>query len=1376
MAVIFTENFNSFAGAGFAPTPGAGQLDSDIFRAGIFGDAPATLLYGGTATTGDFARGLAAGAVTTGGIYASTANGADRALLVQPSTGDFDPGFIELRVLNTTGAALTDFTVDFEWIVRNDQTRTQTLTFQYSTDGTNFISVPAASITSDSGAAGVLSTLPDQAVIAGLNIIDGGFIFFRWAAGASTGSGSRDEVGIDDIVVNATGGASVTPVVTIAATDGSATEGSDPSISFTLTRTGDTSQALSVVYTVAAAATNGATPGEDFTPGALTGTAVFAAGSGTAVIGFTAVDDTLIEVTETFTVSLVDGAAYDLGAQTSASAAIADNDTPPPATPVIEVTASDASATEGSDPGFAFTFTRNGGDLAQQLTVSFAFGGTATAADFTAPGGAPAPTTVTFAAGAATAVLNLVAVDDTLAEPAEQVVLTLTDTADYDLGAAATATATITSDDVAVTRISTIQGSGASSALVGQTVTVEAVIVGDFQNGDADTRRDLGGFFIQEERADSDGDAATSEGLFVFQGAGAIAAGGDFAVGQRVRVTGVVSEQFGLTQLQNPTVTLLAGDGSADVSAAILTIPGSNLEAFEGMLVTVPDRLVITEQFELDRLGEIRLYAPEGDGFGGLVNESADGRPYTFTQTNAPSAAGFAAHNQEIARRSIIYDDGLNGTNRPIQNPDGSSVYNTATAPQMGDSITGLTGVLDFGFSNFRIRGVGPNDFVDTNPREATPDPVGGSLRVGSFNVLNFFVTLDAGGARIDNGQQPRGANTQAEFDRQVDKLVTAIVTLDADILGLIEIENDFNNNGMSNFVGGNAIGFLVDQLNLRLGGLVYDFINPGPDAVGTDAISTGFIYQRDAVRVAEGTMIAIDNNPVHNRPPIAVTFEEIATGGEFTAVVNHFKSKGSGTGVNADQNDGQGASNADRVAQAEALDQFLDRRPTGSTDPDYLILGDLNAYFREDPINVLRREGYESLGGPESYSFTFDGRIGSLDHLMPNRVLLGQATGVTQWHVNADEADALDYNLDNGRDPAIFNAAAPFRNSDHDPLLVGLALAPTQRTQTGTDAGETLTGSNGMDTLNGGGGDDILNGGRGADRLEGGAGSDQLNGGDGDDLLAGDAGERDTLNGGAGSDTVGYAGADRGVIVDFDVQLTWDGQLNDTLSSVENAVGTDFDDIFFGSSANNVIDGGRGGADDIRGYDGNDTVSYASSERGVIIDLDVQLTFDGVAQDRLQSIENARGSAFADIVFGSAEGNRIEGGAGADQLNGYGGADILVGGADADVLFGGADADRFVFTALSDSRVDASDRITDFSAAEGDLIDLSGIDANAGSVGDQAFVFVSAFSGAAGQAVLSFDGAANRTTLTLDVDGDSQADFRLLMDGNVGAASGFVL
>ena len=338
---------------------------------------------------------------------------------------------------------------------------------------------------------------------------------------------------------------------------------------------------------------------------------------------------------------------------------------------------------------------------------------------------------------------------------------------DYDGLAVAPIVVDVTDNETdGPTPISTVQGSGPESPLDGQVVTVRAVVVGDFQDGDGDTGRDLGGFYLQEEDADADGDAATSEGLFVFDGS----LGVDVNEGDVVTVTGTVDEFSGLTELTSVTAVAVESSGNplptaagidlTELDATVVNADGDfipDLEAFEGMRVELTDTLTITEMFNLDRFNEIRLF--EG------------GRPQQFTQTNAPSVAGFASFLQATGGRSIVYDDGLSTQNEPIGNLDGFDPFTTATAPSMGDTITGLAGVLDFSFANWRVRATenGQNEFDDTNPADLTPpDAGGGALTVASLNVLNFFTTLDDGSNTTSVGQAPRGANTAAEFDRQV--------------------------------------------------------------------------------------------------------------------------------------------------------------------------------------------------------------------------------------------------------------------------------------------------------------------------------------------------------------------------------------------------------------------------------------------------------------------------------------------------------------------------------------------------------------------------------------------------------------------------------
>ena len=171
-------------------------------------------------------------------------------------------------------------------------------------------------------------------------------------------------------------------------------------------------------------------------------------------------------------------------------------------------------------------------------------------------------------------------------------------------------TVNITDNDAGTTLISTIQGSGDASTIAGNIVTIEAVVVGDFQDGDSDNGRNLRGFFVQEEDADADGDAATSEGLFVFEGGAFMT---DVNVGDVVQITGTVGEFFGQTQLSSVTNITVVSSGNALPTAAQISLPTAgtaveqgggiipDLEQYEGMLVEFTDTLVINEMFQLGR-------------------------------------------------------------------------------------------------------------------------------------------------------------------------------------------------------------------------------------------------------------------------------------------------------------------------------------------------------------------------------------------------------------------------------------------------------------------------------------------------------------------------------------------------------------------------------------------------------------------------------------------------------------------------------------------------------------------------------------------------------------------------------------------------------
>ena len=580
----------------------------------------------------------------------------------------------------------------------------------------------------------------------------------------------------------------------------------------------------------------------------------------------------------------------------------------------------------------------------------------------------------------------------------------------------------------------------------------------------------------------------------------------------------------------------------------------ADMEVYEGMLVTIPQALTVSDLFTLGRFGDIGLHA--------------DGRLETYTQRNEPSVSGFQAYQDLAVRNTVILDDGST-----IQNPE-VIPFEIPSAPgdvagqldandelSTGDTITDLTGVVRFGRGSggfgdeiYRINPIETAAFVNTNPRPTEAPEVGGDIKVASFNVLNFFTSLgDEGLTAGPDGLSPRGADNQFEFDRQVAKLVAALTEIEADVFGLIELENEFGDvNGDGQF----ALGFLVDALNTAIPGANYQFVDPGTDYLGSDAISVGVIYNADTVRIAPGTTVEVlsdsdlaalgvdPGNPVFDgngtsRNPLTVTFEEIATGETFTTSVNHFKSKGSVSpfGDNEGIGDGTGNNNEARLQAAIALNAWLTTDPTGSGDEDVLIIGDLNAYGMEDPIQHLLNNGYEDqikrfLGtGDFEYSFGFPldldtspqvQAFGSLDYALATGALAAQITGAAEWHINADEASVFDYNTNFKPDAQVEGlfGANPFRSSDHDPLVVGLDLYTEGIVVEGQNGNNVVLGTGGADTLDGGNGADQVFGGNGHDTLTGGNGDDILLGGLGDDDLFGDRGD-DLLDGGAGDNTL---------------------------------------------------------------------------------------------------------------------------------------------------------------------------------------------------------------------------------------------------------------
>jgi len=191
-------DFTGFTAAGFQATPTAGQLDSDAWS--VFGFSDGDLAFGGTGTSGDYARGLLTADSSTGGIYAADAV-AGRAFVIQPSSNDFTPGSITLRVLNNSGAILTQLGLSYDIVSRNNASNSSSWNFTHSADNSSFTNVAGLDFATPTTADGFGWTpTPRGTTLTGLNISPGAFYYLRWSSN-DLGSGTRDELGLDNIVI-----------------------------------------------------------------------------------------------------------------------------------------------------------------------------------------------------------------------------------------------------------------------------------------------------------------------------------------------------------------------------------------------------------------------------------------------------------------------------------------------------------------------------------------------------------------------------------------------------------------------------------------------------------------------------------------------------------------------------------------------------------------------------------------------------------------------------------------------------------------------------------------------------------------------------------------------------------------------------------------------------------------------------------------------------------------------------------------------------------------------------------------------------------------------------------------------------------------------
>lgn len=570
--------------------------------------------------------------------------------------------------------------------------------------------------------------------------------------------------------------------------------------------------------------------------------------------------------------------------------------------------------------------------------------------------------------------------------------------------------------------ISEIQGTVDETPYLNAIVKTRGVVTAIFDAvkpyPEATWNSNIAGFFMQDRMGD--GNPATSDGIFVYSSE-------TVAVGDSVLVDGQVAEYYGSTQLGNVTSVDVLASGIELPAPVEITLPLASkdeFEAFESMLVEFSQELTVTENRNIDIYGELMLSS------GGVLyqpTQIVDVNDADADMNSADGLSNLTAVNDYLAANNANYvflDDARSGD---FQEP--YPFVNAEGYIRAGSKVNNVSGVLTYSFSQYRVYPT-QEPMITYEPREELSDFTGATVKVATFNVQNFFNGDGQGGGFPTS----RGATTEEDFVKQTQKIVAAIEAIDADVVGLIEIENDADN-------GFSAMKTLVDSLNGRMGASYYDWVKTG--VVGGDEIKNGFIFKTATIALA-GDYEILDNSfdanyfEDYNRPGVTQTFEEIATGEKFTAVINHLKSKGSGCDAVGDPNlsDGQGNCNGTRTMAAGTMASWLESDPTLSNDNDVLILGDLNAYYQEDPIDTLRSRGFEVLFAEDELTYYFDGQAGALDYALANSSLVDQVTETFVWHINSPEQYGLTY--DKAGDSFTPDA---WRSSDHDPVIVGLKL-----------------------------------------------------------------------------------------------------------------------------------------------------------------------------------------------------------------------------------------------------------------------------------------------------------------------------------------------
>jgi predicted extracellular nuclease len=509
-------------------------------------------------------------------------------------------------------------------------------------------------------------------------------------------------------------------------------------------------------------------------------------------------------------------------------------------------------------------------------------------------------------------------------------------------------------------------------------VILEGIVSGVYQN-----KGELGGFFMQHSGLFS------THGIFVHSKK-------KVHLGDEIRISAKVIEYKNETRLDSvESIDVLSKNNSFKTQTLKFPYTSKKIESLEGCLVTIEGDLIISDSYSFEKYGQILVSSVD------LIQATE-----IYDAQNEPLKID--DHIEEQGLSSIILDD-LSNKQFPLE----KTLYLPKKNIVLGAKLKAVKGYVCQKNNIYSIRLV--DDLEVIEPKQELNSDLLGQLKIMSFNLHNLF-NGDGEGAKFPT---PRGAKTYEDYKKQLAKLSNAVAFSNPDIIALMEIEND----------GEDSLSTIAQfcvylNSNSKRNNYKVAFTN---GVAAKDVIKTGIIY--DASKLTTKELGYYHSEPIFSRNPI---FQEFVYRDslEFVLSVNHFKSKSprNAKGANIDQKDGQAAFNAKRILQSQALVSIIDSLYSTK---NVLVVGDFNAYSKEDPIQELQSANLIKLP-TQVYSYVYKGRKGDLDHAFANEQFIGQVKETKVLDINASFPNWIDYRFES-------SDTSYFRSSDHNPLLIGI-------------------------------------------------------------------------------------------------------------------------------------------------------------------------------------------------------------------------------------------------------------------------------------------------------------------------------------------------